>query len=383
MPMHLLAIALALVPPALIALCWIRSKSDGEETGKRLDTAAWLAAIAVGAGLALGFLPANIHIWVYFPGAELNGWLKQVRVGAIIGLSLFVFMRLLVLLLPIALHRWACRLPPEHADTVGHRLVVELSILAGFMVVFAVMMSLALLVGSLGLPTWPFLPLLIGLLPLYQTFGIPWLQFIRAPRLTSRNIVDLEAWLDQLCRERRLPRFSVRIQEGRLANAFAGGGFGAHLIVIGGGLLDGMSVSQLRAVLAHEIGHVEQGHVPRFILPLLVTGLTLYVLCVTTFSNPLFAQDTLLSVAAGAGLAGVSGALFFLALPGFFMRKMEFQADRLAVDMIGDGEELVDALTKLAELNRESLGSRSWSHPTIQARIDAIRSLPGSAPRAS
>ena len=381
--MQLLVIALLLVPPALIALCWIRSKSDGEETGKRLDTAAWLVSITVGAVLALGFLPIIIHLWGYLPGTDLNDWLKPVRAGATMGASVYVLMRLLACQVPIALHRWTCRLPPEHVDTLGHRLVVELSILAGFMVVFAVMISLALLVGSLDLPTWPFLPLLVGLFPLYQTFGIPWLQFLRAPRLTSRNIVDVEAWLDRLCRERKLPRFSVRIQEGRLANAFAGGGFGAHLIVIGGGLLDGMSVSQLRAVLAHEIGHVEQGHVPRFILPLLVTGLTLHVLCVMTFSNPLFAQDTLLSVAAGAGLAGVSAALFLLGLPGFFMRKMEFQADRLAVDMIGDGEELVDALTKLAELNRESLGSRSWSHPTIQARIDAIRSLPGSAPRAS
>ncbi len=381
--MQLLVIALLLVPPALIALCWIRSKSDGEETGKRLDTAAWLVSITVGAVLALGFLPIIIHLWGYLPGTDLNDWLKPVRAGATMGASVYVLMRLLACQVPIALHRWTCRLPPEHVDTLGHRLVVELSILAGFMVVFAVMISLALLVGSLDLPTWPFLPLLVGLFPLYQTFGIPWLQFLRAPRLTSRNIVDVEAWLDRLCRERKLPRFSVRIQEGRLANAFAGGGFGAHLIVIGGGLLDGMSVSQLRAVLAHEIGHVQQGHVPRFILPLLVTGLTLHVLCVMTFSNPLFAQDTLLSVAAGAGLAGVSAALFLLGLPGFFMRKMEFQADRLAVDMIGDGEELVDALTKLAELNRESLGSRSWSHPTIQARIDAIRSLPGSAPRAS
>ena len=381
--MQLLVIALLLVPPALIALCWIRSKSDGEETGKRLDTAAWLVSITVGAVLALGFLPIIIHLWGYLPGTDLNGWLKPVRAGATMGASVYVLMRLLAYQVPIALHRWTCRLPPEHVDTLGHRLVVELSILAGFMVVFAVMISLALLVGSLDLPSWPFLPLLVGLFPLYQTFGIPWLQFLRAPRLTSRNIVDVEAWLDRLCRERRLPRFSVRIQEGRLANAFAGGGFGAHLIVIGGGLLDRMSVSQLRAVLAHEIGHVEQGHVPRFLLPLLVTGLTLHVLFVSTFSNPLFAQDTLLSVAAGAGLAGVSAALFLLVLPGFFMRKMEFQADRLAVDMIGDGEELVDALTKLAELNRESLGSRSWSHPTIQARIDAIRSLPGSAPRAS
>ena len=82
-----------------------------------------------------------------------------------------------------------------------------------------------------------------------------------------------------------------------------------------------------------------------------------------------------LSVAAGAALAGAFAGLFVVVLPGFFMRRMEFQADRVAVEMLGDGELLVDALTKLAELNKQPLDARSWSHPTMQARIDAIRAL--------
>ena len=89
----------------------------------------------------------------------------------------------------------------------------------------------------------------------------------------------------------------------------------------------------------------------------------------------MFDTDELVYVLAGSGLAGAFAGLFLAVLPGFFMRKMEFQADQLAVEMLGDGEQLVDALTKLAELNKLPLDTKSWSHPSMQARIDAIRGL--------
>ena len=174
-------------------------------------------------------------------------------------------------------------------------------------------------------------------------------------------------------------------KKGRLANAFATGGLGAHLVVIGGGLLDRMSASELRAVLAHEIAHVAHGHVPRRILPLIVLGATLHVACLVLFVNPLFDMDEWPFLLAGIASAGASGGLFLIALPGVFMHKMEFQADRLAVELLGEGEPLIAALTKLADLNKHPLDAKSWSHPSTQARLDAIRALaanghePGSA----
>ena len=156
---------------------------------------------------------------------------------------------------------------------------------------------------------------------------------------------------------------------------FATAGLGAHLVVIGGGLLERMSHSQLCAVLAHELAHVVKRHVPRLVLPLTIVGALLHLLVVVTFAHPLFDGDELLFVIARAILSGASGGLFLVALPGFFMRRMELQADRLAVEMLGDGEPLVDALTTLAELNNQPLDARSWSHPTMQTRIDAIRAL--------
>ena len=374
--MQLLAAALVMAPCALLTLVWVRSKSDGEEPNRRTNGIAWTASLAAGSSLALGTLAA-VELAPGIPRlpADLDGWQRGAAVGAMLGLALYLCMRVFVFGVASALHRWSCRLPREFANTFGHQLLVELCALAGFVLTFVLAMSLAFFTEGSNIAVWALLPLCVAILPLYNTLLLPWIQFLRAPRSSSRDLTDIEAWLDSLRRRRKLPRFRVRVQEGRLANAFATGGLGAHLVVIGGGLLDRMSNSQLCAVLAHEVAHVEKGHVPRLVLPLAIVGTSLHVLCVILFANPLFDKDELLFVLAGAALAGAFAGLFLAMLPGFFMRKMEFQADALAVEMLHDGEQLVDALTRLAEINKQPLDARSWSHPSMQARIDAIRGL--------
>ena len=374
--MQLLAVAAALASCALAALLWIRSKSDGEEPDQRTNTIAWSASFVVGVSVVLcALVGINQMDHALNPGFEVGGWPLPLVLGAFMGLAMYLLMRVLLFGVSSFLHRWSCRLPKETTDTFRHRLAVEVLVLGGFVLAFVLVMSLAIFTSPI-IPTWALLPFLVAILPLYHTFLLPWVLFLRAPQSSARDMTETEAWLDQLRLQRELPRFCVRIQEGRIANAFATAGLGAHLVVIGGGLLERMSHSQLCAVLAHEVAHVVKRHVPRLVLPLTIVGAWLHVLCVMSFANPLFDTEESLFVVSGAALAGAFGGLFLVALPGFFMRRMEFQADRLAVEMLGDGELLIDALTKLAELNKQPLDAKSWSHPTMQARIDAIRALP-------
>ena len=371
---QLLAVALVLASCALVALLWVRSKSDGEEPERRVNGIASIAAMAAGGSLALGSVSAVAHAMA-LTDFNMDAWPPVVRYGIALGVTMYVSLRVLLYGVASALHRWSCRLAKENVDTLGRRLLVEAFALGGFVLAF---MSVALVVWSplsSAIPTWALAPLVVGILPVYNTFLLPWVQFFRAPKSSARDLTNAESWLDELRRRRRLPEFRIRVQEGRLVNAFATAGLGAHLVVIGGGLLDQMSHAQLRAVLAHEVAHVEKAHVPRRVLPLMIAGMWLHVLCVMTFATPLFDTDELVYVLAGSGLAGAFAGLFLAVLPGFFMRKMEFQADQLAVEMLGDGEQLVDALTKLAELNKLPLDTKSWSHPSMQARIDAIRGL--------
>ena len=368
-----LAVALVLAPCALAALLWVRSKSDGEEPDRRINGIAWIAALAAGGSLALGSVAALGYAMIT-TDFNTDGW-PVFRYGIAMGVTMYVSLRVFLYGVGSALHRWACRLAKESVDTFGHRLLGEAFTLGGFLLVFV---SIALVVWSplsSAISTWALVPLAVGIFPVYNTFLLPWFQFFRAPPSSARDLTNAESWLEELRLRRKLPEFRIRVQEGRLVNAFATAGLGAHLVVIGGGLLDRMSHVQLRAVLAHEVAHVEKGHVPRRVLPLMIVGTWLHVLCVLTFATPLFDTDEFVYVLAGSGLAGAFAGLFLAVLPGFFMRKMEFQADRLAVEMLGDGEQLVDALTKLAELNKLPLDTKSWSHPSMQARIDAIRGL--------
>ena len=373
--MAILAVAASLALAAVPVLLWVRSKSNGEEPGHRVNQMTWVAALVLGGAAALSAveaLLATIWTWIDLPSP---GWLSFALLGALIGLTMYVSIWVSLYKVAAAAHRWSCRLPPEHAATWRDKLLAEVCLLLGIVVGVAFAVVLGRAAMTIGLPAWGVVPMVVAILPLYQTFALPWVTYLRAPRLTSRNIADVEAWLENLRLERGLPSFHVRIQEGRNANAFATGGLRAHLVVIGGSLLERMSHSQLYAVLAHEVAHVVKRHVPRLVLPLTIVGTCLHVLSVISFVHPLFATEEPLLVVSGTVLAGAFAGLFIVALPGFFMRRMEFQADRLAVEMLGDGELLVDALTKLAELNNQPLDAKSWSHPTMQARIDAIRAL--------
>ncbi len=372
--MELLAVALVLAPCALVALLWVRSRSDGEEPSPRINriavTASLLASVSV-LLMALAGLPYTLDSR-HLPA---SGWQFIVALGLVCGFIMYLLLRAILVGISLELYRWSCRLPRENATPIGHLFLVEVFILGGFMFLFVSVFSATMFAPSGIVPAWALTPLIVSILPMYNTFLIPWLRYLRAPRLSERDLAQTVAWLGKLRRQRRLPPFRVRVQEGRLANAFVTAGLRTHLVVIGGGLIDRMSHSQLVAVLAHEIAHVEKRHVPRLILPLMIVGATLHVWCVISFVNPLFDREGLF-VLAGAALAGAFGGVFLAVLPGFFMRKMEFQADRLAVEMLGDGEQLVDALTRLAELNKQPLDAKGWSHPSMQARIDAIRKLP-------
>ena len=98
------------------------------------------------------------------------------------------------------------------------------------------------------------------------------------------------------------------------------------------------------------------------------------------FANPLFDRYEVPFIVAAVALVGVSAILFLAVLPGFFMRRMEYEADKLAVEMLGDPRPLVSALNKLADLNKQPLNAKSWSHPPLQARIDTIRESSSRAP---
>ena len=164
------------------------------------------------------------------------------------------------------------------------------------------------------------------------------------------------------------------------ANAYFSGFGRKKRITLFDTLINDLEVSEIVAVLAHEVGHFKRKHIIfNLIMSAIITGLTFYV-----FS--LFVSNPLLSYA-----LGVSTSSFHVGLIGFGLlyspmneifgllsnsisRRFEFQADKYVKDTC-DPDALVRGLKKLSKNNLSNLTPHpayvfvNHSHPTLLDRI--------------
>lgn len=168
------------------------------------------------------------------------------------------------------------------------------------------------------------------------------------------------------------------------ANAYFSGLGAKKRIVLFDTLIKDLTVKEIVAVLAHEIGHYKKKHtLVSIIISILQTGVTLFILS-------LFIDNPELSKALGS-----DNPSFHLGLIAFgilyspvstivglvmnvFSRKNEYEADNFA-NKYFDGEELISSLKKLSRNNLSNLTPHPayvffhYSHPTLLQRIKAIR----------
>ncbi len=162
-------------------------------------------------------------------------------------------------------------------------------------------------------------------------------------------------------------------------------GFGkTKRIVFFDTLLARLSINEIEAVLAHELGHFKHRHVVKRIVATFAMSLAFLWLLAVLMQNAWFYQ--------GLGVTSPSTAiallLFFMVLPVFsfllsplmsaYSRKHEFEADRYAAQQT-NGQDLVNALVKLyqdnaATLTPDPLYSKFYdSHPPAAVRIAQLQ----------
>lgn len=170
------------------------------------------------------------------------------------------------------------------------------------------------------------------------------------------------------------------------ANAYFTGLGAKKRIVLYDTLINDLTVNELVAVLAHEIGHYKKKHVVwSLLLGILQTGIMLFI-----FS--LFVGSPELSAA-----LGVETPSFHIGLIAFgilyspismitglgmnvFSRRNEYQADAFAAQYF-DKNELASALKKLSVKNLSNLRPHPayvffhYSHPTLLQRLNALKQL--------
>ena len=174
------------------------------------------------------------------------------------------------------------------------------------------------------------------------------------------------------------------------ANAFFTG-FGRHKrIALFDTLVEKHSVSELVAVLAHEIGHYKKKHIlQNLVIGIAHTGLLFYLLSVFLDSGGLYDAFFMEEQSIYAGLlffsllytpieVGLSIVLHMVS------RKHEYDADRWSVQTVEEPASLVEGLKKLAADNLSNLAPHplyvllNHSHPPLLQRVQAVEREAGS-----
>ena len=169
------------------------------------------------------------------------------------------------------------------------------------------------------------------------------------------------------------------------SNAFFTGFGRFRKIVLFDTLIEQLSIEELEAVLAHEIGHYKKKHVLKLLgwscLSLLVSFWILsFLLDYTPFFAAFGMPDGGTAPVAFLLFSLLSGAVTFWTTPlsSAWSRKFEYEADAFAADAVGSGEPLVGALKKLSEKNLSNLTPHPlysqfyYSHPTLVERSSAL-----------
>ena len=171
----------------------------------------------------------------------------------------------------------------------------------------------------------------------------------------------------------------------------------ARYILLTDGLLDQLSEDHIRAVMAHEVGHVKRRHIPWLFAAMLAGSMTAAIIgqfaaiFVATFAGPVFGAWTQL-LAAGASV-GLGVAVF-----GYVSRRFEWQADAFAAQQLSllNAEAgtapppvgpatvtleaaglMAGALLRVAALNHLDIYAFGFRHGSIARRIENLRALPG------
>jgi STE24 endopeptidase len=175
------------------------------------------------------------------------------------------------------------------------------------------------------------------------------------------------------------------------SNAYFTGLGASKRVVFYDTLLKRLSVTEVEAVLAHELGHFKLKHVPKRMLSMFALSLAFLALLGWISQQQWFYVGLGVSPNLGAPNDALALLLLMMALPPFgflvtplaaaLSRKHEFEADAYACAQ-ADGQALASALVKLHEDNAGTLtpdpvyAKFYYSHPPAAERLAALKPAP-------
>jgi len=164
------------------------------------------------------------------------------------------------------------------------------------------------------------------------------------------------------------------------SNAFFTGFGRFRRIVLFDTLIEQLEAEELEAVLAHEVGHYQKGHIPKMLamaaaMQFGAFAAIAWLLNASWFLGAFgFPAGQLAPALLLFGLLSGLVTFWFSPLSNLMSRKHEYEADEFARKAMGSASPLVGALRKLASKNLSNMTPHAWfsgfyySHPTLVER---------------
>ncbi|BHH85754.1 M48 family metalloprotease [Desulforhopalus sp. 52FAK] len=197
----------------------------------------------------------------------------------------------------------------------------------------------------------------------------------------------LKEHLDDFCKKQNFTAdfYLWPLFEGRVLTAAVMGIVpGLRYILLTPALIETMSLSELEAILAHEIGHVKKRHLLLYIFIIggfsLLAGLLaeplIHMVLGMGFLNGLmvrfnFSAELVVTLVGAVPLL-FAMVLYFRFVFGYFIRNFERQADLYSLEAVGDGTALISAFEKISMLSGNIREQHNWHHFGIGERIDCL-----------
>ena len=259
-----------------------------------------------------------------------------------------------------------------------HRLTLGIF---GFWILLAALPFLAALAGPLD---WLAGAVLAAVLIVWERHYAGVLRAgLRAMPLEDGPIRDRCRALAQAFGQPQPEFLRVNLRGGTVANALALPSLRGNAVVFSDTLLTRFSLDEIGAICAHELAHFEY-FTPHRLRRLRAVSLGLILMAALIGPLAHMAGMTGWAVPAIVWFGALAAALAARARD---KQRQETACDQRAVAVIGDGEPLISALTKLYTLARmprriERRQEQAGTHPSLSRRIRDIRAAAGTTPLA-
>jgi STE24 endopeptidase len=263
------------------------------------------------------------------------------------------------------------------------------STLLGLVIGFPLAWGLLALVGWVGALWWVWGFALL--------FGFQMLMFVLYPKLimplfnklTPLPEGDVRTRLLALAERTGFRAQTIEVMDGSKRSAHSNAfftGFGRfRRIVLFDTLMNQLAQDELEAVLAHEIGHYQRGHIPKRLVTMALMQLGAFAAIAWLTNAPWF--NAAFGLPAGAlaptfllfALLGGLVTFWFTPVGNWVSRKHEYEADAFAREAMGGPGPLVGALRKMSQKNLSNLTPHPlystvyYSHPTLVERERALQ----------